>query len=265
MSQKLKDFIILPRKIRDDYVEGKLTKNQHDVLIWIFENTNPYKGFFLASYEGLIQDFQGKISYDNIRKIISSLRKTQHIHFLNHKGRKGSFPIYPIDFLLTSGQIQTLSYLKEKQAITSQSQDKTQPEAKLENNSTDPHHNLKKQKDAITKQFSMDNSNPEITTSYNDNETETETVKKSNLKKSRKKIDVYTFMPRSHEQQICWQIAKALGETDMRFILSCLRKREIGFNLIERAWGIQKEIPRAKIRDPRKYFNKLVRSLAENK
>jgi len=263
MTQKLKDFVILPRKIRDDYIKGKLTKNQHDVLIWIFENTNPYKGFFLISYEGLIQDFRGKISYDNIRKIISSLRKTQHIHFLNHKGRKGSFPIYPINFLLTTGQIQTLDYLTEKEAITSQSQDIEQQETEPESNSTNTHHNPKEQKDVITKQFSMDKSNPQITTSYNDNETEIS--KKSNLNKSHKKIDVNTFMPHNHEEQICWQIAKALGETDMRFILSCLRKQEIGFNLIERAWGIQKEIPRDKIRDPRKYFNKLVRNLAENK
>jgi len=261
MNQKLNDFIILPRKIRDDYIEGKLTKNQHDVLVWIFENTNPYKGFFQTNYEGLIQDFRGKISYDNMRKIISFLRKAQHIHFPNHKGRKGSFPIHPISFTLTSGQIQTLEYLKNKEAITSQSQPQEQQEAKPENNPANAHHNFKEQKDALIKEFSMDSPNPQITTSYNDNENKNK--KESIINKSYKKIDINAFSPHSYEEQKCWEIAKTLRETDMRFILSCLK--DYGINHIERTWGIFKELPKDRIGNPRKYFNKLIRDLAKEK
>ena len=157
MKKKIKEpFVILPRKIRDDYVEGKLTRNELDVLIWIWLNTNPTNGYFSADYKALEREFQNRISYDNIRKIISSLRKKQYIYFVNHKGRKGSFPIYPIGFYLRNKKIQSLEYIKNKRLITSQSQPNTQPDTKLENNLRGEYHNFRKQKEGLTKQFSMD-------------------------------------------------------------------------------------------------------------
>ena len=272
--QKIKDFIILPRKIRDDYINSKLTKNEHDVLIWIFENTNPYNGFFSTSYEGLIQDSRNKISYDNMRKIISSLRKEQYIHFLNHKGRGGSFPIYPIGFTLTNKEIQTLDYLKNKCSITSESQFNTQPETKLGNSFNGQYHNFKEQKDTLIKRFSVDSQNSKITSPYNDNDNKNNNIivnKKvfnesfNRLAYKKEMIPVNTFSPKNYEEEFCKKIATSLGETDMRFILSRLKPENGGFHLIERAWGIFEEIPKEKIRDQRKYFNKLIRSLKDDK
>jgi len=170
---KIKDFIALPRKIRDDYFEGKLTKNELDVLIWIWLNTNPVNGYFAVDYRALTRDFQQRISYDNIRKIISSLRKKQYIYFLNHKGRKGSFPIYPLDFLLSSGQIQTFDYLKRKHSFHNSSTTQEQLPPKLKNNLEDPYHNLQKRKKRLTKLFSMDSQISKITTAYNNTDTNT--------------------------------------------------------------------------------------------
>ena len=270
---KIKDFVILPRKIRDDYFDRKLTKNELDVLIWIWLNTNPYNGFFSADYKALEREFQSRISYDNIRKIISSLRKKQYIYFLNHKGRKGSFPVYPIDFLLTNGEIQTLDYLKNKFSITNQSQPNTRLEAKQENNLEGQYHKIKEQKAGLIKRFSMDSQSLQITTPYNDNDTKNNNIigKEKYLKESdnwfayKKIIPVDSFFPKTYEQQRCQEIAKNLGETDMRFILSCLRR--YGFNHIERAWGIFQEIlheGKTKPQNPRKYFNKLIRNLIKN-
>ena len=75
------------------------------------------------------------------------------------------------------------------------------------------------------------------------------------------KISVYNFQPKNHRESICWDIAKSLKETDMRFILSCLNK--YGIHPIEEAWGIIREAQPGKIQDPRKYFNKVVRDLGE--
>jgi len=263
METKIKNFIILPRKIKDDYLEGKLTRNEFDVLIWIWLNTNPFNGYFAADYKALERDFQNRISYDNIRKIISSLRKKQYIYYLNHRGKKGSFPIYPIGFLLTSGKIQTLEYLKNKFSITTQSQPK--------NNLESQYHNFKKQKEELIKQFSMDSQSLQITTSYNDTDNKNNNIvdnknvsnRSSSFSYKKKIISVKEFFPKTYEEETCWQIAKALEETDMRFILSCLKK--YGINYIERAWGILKDIQPEKIQNPRKYFNTLIRKLAEEK
>jgi hypothetical protein len=277
MKTKIKNFVALPRKIRDDYLNGKLTKNEFDVLIWIWLNANPVNGSFSMSYEGLRQDFRNNISYDNARKITSSLRKERYIYFSNHKGRKGSFSVYPTDFLLTNGHIQASEYLenkvKNKNHITTSSQTEEQTNIKLEHNFQEQYHNLKKQKSELIKGFSMDNKNSQITTSYNDNDNKNNNYnieynikEESNLNKSFNKsssitykkeiIPMETFIPKTYEKEQCWQIAKKLGETDMRFMLSCLKK--YGISHIERTWGIFQEMSQEKIKNPRKYFNKLI-------
>ena len=60
-------FVMLPRKIKTDFLNGKLTKSEMDVLIWIWLGTNPVNGLFQASYDGLVQDFRGRISNDSAR------------------------------------------------------------------------------------------------------------------------------------------------------------------------------------------------------
>ena len=106
-EQKTNDFVQIPRKIRYDYSDGKMTKNEFEVLIWIWLNANPVNGSFNISYNGLVQDFRLDINQVNARKIIWSLRDKQYIYFTNHKGRVGSFPVYPSDFRLTNNKIQT--------------------------------------------------------------------------------------------------------------------------------------------------------------
>lgn len=125
---------MIPREIRDDYAHGKITKNEFDVLLWIFLNANPYNGFFLATYQGLVQDFKNNFSFDTIRKIIPSLRKKKYIYFLSHRGREGCFPVYPVGFRLTNGEIQTLDYLKSKFSTTTLTHSQEQLDTEQENN-----------------------------------------------------------------------------------------------------------------------------------
>jgi hypothetical protein len=266
--KKLEDFVMVSRKIKDDYLDGKLTKNEFDVLLWIFLCSNPFNGYYTMSYEGLTQEFRGGISKVNARKIISSLRKEQYIYFTNHKGRAGSFPVYPVNFRLTSGATQTLEYLKNKELIT------TQPVAQVQTDNI-PHHNLGAPNHNpldIRKNIIKGFPEKEITTSYNDNKNNNnkynigdinifENKSSSFPHKEKNIIPVDSFFPKTYEQEQCWKIAKELGETDMRFMLSCLHKYKI--HHVEKAWSIFKKIQKNKIADPGKYFNKLIRNLAE--
>lgn len=87
--------------------------------------------------------------------------------------------------------------------------------------------------------------------------------KKLNLYKksifSNKGIDVETFSPRNREETICWEIARWLGEKDMRFMLSALDK--YGLDVIQSVAGIIKTAKSGQIRDKRAYFNALVRDI----
>lgn len=261
-KKPLKNFVPMPRKIKDDYSSGSLTKNEYDILVWILFSTNPINGFYLMSYEGLRQDLRNAISYDNARKIISSLRQKEYIYFLNHKGRKGSFPVYPVDFLLTNGEIQTLNYLKTKLSITTQSQTEEQQKANPENNLRGQNHSFLDQKEKLTERFSVNTQSPKITTPYNDNDTKTNNIigNKKFSKESGNRfayseiIPVSSFNPKSWEEQQCRDIAKAVGEKDMRYLLSRLHK--YGFPPIERVWGIYKQdTKKENIKNPPAYFN----------
>ena len=243
LNEKIQDFVQVPRKIKNDYLEGKLTKNKLDVLIWIWLNANPVNGFYQLSYEGLAQDFRKEISYVNARQIISSLRKEQYIHFSSHKGRGGSFAVFPVGFRLTNGKIQTWEYLKNRQLVTTIPTSSTQVHEQTHHNFDGLNHNLKALKQSVIKDFS----GKQITTSYNDNN------------KDNKYIDVKNFFPKTYEQEQCIRIAKELGETDMRFLLSCLNK--YGYAHLERAWGVFRDLPAYKIDNKPKYFNRLVSNL----
>jgi len=254
MKTKLKNFVILPRLIKDDYLNGKMTKNEFDTLIWIWLNANPINGSMTISYKGLQQDMRGNISYANARKIISSLRANNYIYFTNHKGRKGSFPVYPVGFLLSNKKIQTLDYIKNKLSITTQSQCKKLLNTKLQNSFDTQYHNFEKQKVSTVERVSIDAPNTQITTPNNDNETKTY---KGSI------IDVENFSPNNYEEGKCWEIAKLLGEKDMTFLLNRLEK--LGFNAIEQTWGIFKEKDRKNINNKPAYFNTLLDQLNKNK
>lgn len=179
---KIEDFVALPRKIKHDYVAGKLTRNEFDVLIWIWINTNPYNGYFTADYKTLEREFRNRINYNNMRKIISNLRKVQHIYFLNHKGRKGSFPIYPLNFLLTNSKIQTMEYLKNHFSITTRSQSNSILDTQLQHNRGERHHSFKEQKHSIYSGYTQ-NPKKTITTPYNNNDNDNDNKERSSFKK----------------------------------------------------------------------------------
>ncbi len=170
METENESFVMLPRKIRTDYLERKLSKKQYDVLVWVWHGTNPVDGSFSTSYDGLVQDFRGEISEVNARKIISSLRKWQYIFFTNHKGVGGSFLIYPVNFPRTNRRIQTWEYLKNKEQITTPNQTQAQSSTMPNHNFDPPNHNPQSMQDVknnLKKQFSMDNLPRQITTAYN--------------------------------------------------------------------------------------------------
>src|SRR3989344_990230 len=97
-----KNFVMLPRLIRDLYSQDKLNFNQYTVLIWIWLNTNPVNGSYLTSPKSLMEDFPGHFSYETMRQILADLRRSQLVYYDNRKGKRGSFNIYPVNFQRTN-------------------------------------------------------------------------------------------------------------------------------------------------------------------
>lgn len=74
------------------------------------------------------------------------------------------------------------------------------------------------------------------------------------FKKTFKEIAVNTFTPLTYEEELCFEIAKALGEENMNFVLSAYKK--CGINAVKRAFDITEEANN--VQDKRRYFNKII-------
>lgn len=162
---------MLPRRFRNERISGKLTRNEFGVLVEIWIATNPVNGVFSADYGTLVADFGKRISPVSIRKIFSALRSKRYIYFQNHRGRTGSFLVYPVNYALTSKTVQTWKYLTDKLSITTQSQLKPDPACDVEHNITDANHNLKQEREALNERFSLNNTARKITTANTETDT----------------------------------------------------------------------------------------------
>lgn len=83
---------------------------------------------------------------------------------------------------------------------------------------------------------------------------------RSNFKIIDNRFGLMNFSPKSYEEERCWEIARYLGEKDMRFILSALKKH--GFHAIERAYNDIKERRPGSIENKGAYFNELLKRSA---
>ncbi len=252
------DFVMMPRSIKRAYIDGNLSQREFFVLLWVFLDTNPYNGRCEVSYSELGEVFQNRIKQDSMRQIISSLRHNKHIWFQNHKGKGGKFAIYPLDFQRTNKYIQTLDDFLGKQQSPSLSQPTTEPVPIPRHKQEGQNHNLQIQKGDLIKGFSMNTSPAEITTPYNDNENQKDKYIIDKEKSSFKPTPIEFFMPKSHGEQRCKEIAQYLGEKNINFILSVLKERGLAF--VEGTFANFKESPSSNsdIENRAAYFNAML-------
>lgn len=138
MRKKLmKDFYMLPRQIRRDFVDGIINNNEMLILVWMHFYTNPVDGRCEVSYQELVTTFHNEISYQSMRKIISNLRKADKIWFDDHKGKPGKFAIYPFGIQRTDGHIQTKDDFVHHPDITDVFNDKPSHNLESENHNSD--------------------------------------------------------------------------------------------------------------------------------
>lgn len=252
MQQKVSDYAFISRKLKRDFLAGKITWNEFNIAMWIWINANPVNGEFHTSYRSLVEDTRGNIRYDAIRKIISSLLKKQYIYFVKHKGRTGSFPIWTIGFYLSCKQFVTWEGMENKHSVTSTEQASPKENTSLENKLGGDNHNRGDIKEPAQDKF-MGKPPNAITTANND-------IDENENKKSiiDSPVRVSTFEPTNSNEQRCKEIAMELEEKDLRFILSALH--QYGLPHLEQRLGLLREaLKKGKIKNKRKYFNSLVR------
>jgi len=244
------DYIKLPRSLKTAYLDGLLSFEGYTVLIWLWINANPRNGKTHVSYAGLSKDFKEKFSKNFINQIMLRLKRQKWIWYPKQQGHRSSFNVDIASYPLSDGTFKDISFrfLDKSDRSPNVSDEVSLTEAPTE--VSDIRQKLESDKNALVDRFSFNSESSLGRSSKNDNE------KENKNNRSNRGRPVREFTPKSYEEQKCWEIAKELGEKDMTFILSALKK--YGLARIEEAYRSVMKQPSDKIRHRGAYFNKLL-------
>lgn len=240
------DFLRLGRYVQHDYLEGKLSFEEMIVLVWLQLSANPHNGRCKANYEGLARDLNGlvrglKKGYRKnfMNKVMLALKEKKYLSYPCQQGRRSSFGVLLNNYPLSDKTFTSIEHLAEKEHSRSQKREIATTSA--ENISEVPSHKQKLNDDkrAIEKPFLSPSSFIKSRSPNNNNEKENVISDTSNKGTDNDTPRVRDFIPNSYEETRCQEIAIWLGEKDMKFILSRLRKH--GLDVIEKAWALTKE------------------------
>ena len=244
------DYVKLPRSIKTALVDGYLSFEEYSVLVWLWINANPRIGKAHVSYAGLSKDFKEKYSKNHINRLMLNLKRKKWIWFPVQQGRRSSFHVDIANYPLSNGGFVDLEVRKKQKSDRSESDMPEQSPAEVPTEVSNVRQKLESDKNALVDRFSFGSESSLDRSSKNDNENEN----KNNRSTSRR--PVRNFAPKSYEEQRCWEIAQELGEKDMTFILSALKK--YGLARIEETYRSVMNQPSEKIRRRGAYFNKLL-------
>src|SRR3989344_5257856 len=261
------DFIRLSRSIRTAYLDGLLLLDEMLVLFWLWINANPRTGRFMTSYESLSKDFQGRYSKNVINKLMLELKRKKLIGFPRQQGRRGSFYVDIQNYPLSTGGFKDIEKDDEQESGRSLGSDTPANQAELSAEVETGWQKLKEEKMRLAQGFSMGSQVGFGRSSNNDNEKRDYNNNEKTISEHQTDIrfPVNKFNPENYEEERCKEIAEYLGERDMRFILSALKK--YGFTVIEEIYNEIKEKNNSgngkPIRNRGAYFNKRIQQMSQ--
>ena len=202
------------------------------------------------SLKGLEQDFRGEISQKYLQKILQALRSRHLIAYHDHRGCRGTFLLLVINFRLINGKITASANSSNSQADNYSGNTSGASPAQPFLNSSGVKRKWKSQKFGTTE---LKNHTPDSTIFASPNN-------KNNNKNNTIDIDsnyphhVNNFIAGNHAEEKCREIAIALGEKNMCFILAMLK--EYGLMAIETAY--RDTIDNRQVINRRRYFNAIL-------
>jgi len=243
-------FITIPKEYASDYRNRLISKQEREMLVWLRMLASPY-GIAVADLDSLANDCFSKGAGKNYaNKILLSLKRKRYIYYEERSGRRGSFEIH-LDHWPLPRKVKTdplvvkrLDKLFGDGGVVRGDGDTDTLDTSEVHTEVDEQKqrsdDIKDAIDALGNTFSI---KPSFRGSYTDTEKEkeNETTRSEPFKKGRNaenprkrgNLSVETFFPTSDEEERLLEIARNLGEPDMRFLLGSKEKH--GMVMIERA------------------------------
>jgi hypothetical protein len=224
---------------------------EYSVLVWLWINANPKNGKAHVSYAGLSKDFKEKYSKNHINRLMLNLKRKKWIWFAVQQGRRSSFHVDIASYPLSNGTFTDLEHCKKQKLGRSESGIDEQSPAEVPTEVDNVLQKLESEKSVLVERFSFNQKSSFGRSSKNDNEKENK-----NNRSSRR--PVRSFTPKTFEEERCLEIAQYLGESDMSFMLSALKK--YGLAQLEQTYQLMRDGPERPIKSKGAYFNSLLQT-----
>lgn len=104
-------YVPMPRTIYRDYYNGKITKPERNLLMWI-RLTADMRGVCHCSMKGLAEDaFNNSVSVSYTNKLLRSLMSKRYLWYQDRNGRRGTFEVHVSDWLQKGGGVKKIDHL----------------------------------------------------------------------------------------------------------------------------------------------------------
>jgi hypothetical protein len=255
---KLDNYVVVPRYIKTDYFEGKLSKPERNLLLWLRLSGSPY-GIATVTMDGLANDaFNNSVDKSYINKLLLSLKSKRYVWYSERTGRRGSFEVHMGDWILPSKHIKNLGSYFDDGGVRSQSISEAVVGAEVGAELTDSSQSfvesntVEESREKIEKMFSR------VRGYDNDKEKDKNKEKESlpSLSFKEREYSFSNFKENSYEEMRCKQIAKEIGDKDVAYCVGIYRK--YGLPVIERALTEFNDSEGWVMDNPPAFFNSLV-------
>lgn len=187
------------------------------------------------------------------------LKRKKLLWFPGQQGRRGSFHVDIQNYPLSTGGFKELNTDTKNNSGRSRNAHASGNQAEIPAEVAPDWQKLKEDKIRLAQGFSMSSQAGFGRSSNNDNEKENY-KERSYFQKFNNRMPISEYYPRTYEESRCLEMAKYLGEKDMTFILSVLKRH--GFQIIEQAY-IEIREKEDSIRNRGAYFNARVEQLTK--
>jgi hypothetical protein len=261
MQEKITNFVIFPRYLREKFLSKNISRDGFVVCAWLRLGATLY-GKATANLSSLDEDlFYNRKGQNQMNQILLELKKQRLLFYWKRSGSRGSFDVYFGDFIHPyTKQIIKLDKYFEAENTGRKSIDKEEVDTELSQSFVFNSKSFESKDDEILSIFSALSENTKVRGGNNDTNTKTKT------NRSRKGVDrkpIYTelFQPKSLEQAECLKIATEIGENKMNYLLSILER--YGYDPIETAFAEFKGQVNDSIRNRPAFFNSKVTETLE--
>lgn len=262
---KLDNYVVVPRYIKTDYFEGKISKPERNLLMWLRLMGSPY-GIATITMDGLANDtFNNTVDKSYINKLLLSLKSKRYVWYSDRTGRRGSFEVHMGDWILPTKHIKRLERFFDAAEVIGETTTGPLVVSEDEPENEQMSQSFSEEKTIANKQDSIKSIQQLLRGYDNDKYKEKENEKdslQSLHQKDERDFSISGFKETSYEELRCKEIATAVCDDSVAFNVGIYRKN--GLPVLERAYR-EFENSKGTYKDnPPAFFNYLVQEQLDN-